>query len=64
MARYKVKQEINSWLIWDNDSNMSLKTVPTRKEARRVVLGLNAGWIRRDEMEKAPAGTWPDTGQI
>jgi len=44
------------WHVWDNHAAQSVRTEPTRKEARRIVVGLNAGWIQRHEVEKAPSG--------
>jgi hypothetical protein len=57
--RYTVKDERDSFgrvvrhFVWDNDTACSIKTVTTRKECRRLVVGLNQGWIHLDEVEEA-----------
>jgi hypothetical protein len=55
--RYRVLQGPNRgiWYVYDNDTSERVKSLPTRKEARRVTIGMNAGWIP-NEMEEKKSG--------
>jgi len=39
-----------TWRIYDNWKDAIVKNVSTRKEARRIVKGLNDGWIKEEEL--------------
>jgi len=60
--RYSVKTDRDGFgrivqhVVWDNDAACSIKFVKTRKECRRLVVGLNKGWIHLDEVEEAAKG--------
>jgi len=47
MKHYRVmpNKEGNGWYVYDNHKGQIIKIVPIRKEARRIVNGLNEGWI-------------------
>ena len=55
--QYKVERERFGigWHVWDNWGNRIYKTVTNRAECRRLVTGLNKGWIT-DEVEKETSG--------
>jgi hypothetical protein len=56
---YAVKRApnlINIWFVWNNWESRNVCTVTSRKECRRLVVGLNEGWINPDEVEEAAKG--------
>jgi len=50
MKHYKALQgrAKNEWYVYDNYKDQIVKPVATRAEARRIAVGMNAGWIRED----------------
>jgi hypothetical protein len=42
----------NIWFVWNNWESRNVCTVTSRKECRRLVVGLNKGWIDPDEVEE------------